>query len=217
MVSDGRSSAFQSTHPVRGATSHRGDAPDRQSISIHAPREGCDQRTTGRAHIHRISIHAPREGCDPCWSTAYGMRVEFQSTHPVRGATLYTGAAAVNVGISIHAPREGCDRDYHRHDRRRVISIHAPREGCDGTGRHGIPRVTQISIHAPREGCDRVLDLAGNALDISIHAPREGCDVPPAARPLRGLDISIHAPREGCDRSTNSSPTVPSYFNPRTP
>ena len=166
-----------------------------RTISIHAPREGCDQRTTGRAHIHRISIHAPREGCDPCWSTAYGMRVEFQSTHPVRGATLYTGAAAVNVGISIHAPREGCDRDYHRHDRRRVISIHAPREGCDGTGRHGIPRVTQISIHAPREGCD----------------------VPPAARPLRGLDISIHAPREGCDRSTNSSPTVPSYFNPRTP
>ena len=34
----------------------------------------------------------------------------FQSTHPVRGATLRVVVGACAVRISIHAPREGCDR-----------------------------------------------------------------------------------------------------------
>ena len=33
---------FQSTHPVRGATSWRPITTVRYKISIHAPREGCD-------------------------------------------------------------------------------------------------------------------------------------------------------------------------------
>ena len=33
----------------------------------------------------------------------------FQSTHPVRGATICTGVCAMDAPISIHAPREGCD------------------------------------------------------------------------------------------------------------
>ncbi len=34
---------------------------------------------------------------------------KFQSTHPVRGATLALGIPKGDKGISIHAPREGCD------------------------------------------------------------------------------------------------------------
>ena len=34
---------------------------------------------------------------------------EFQSTHPVRGATACRYPLAYLVAISIHAPREGCD------------------------------------------------------------------------------------------------------------
>ena len=33
-------------------------------ISIHAPREGCDDLTGGTCNWTEISIHAPREGCD---------------------------------------------------------------------------------------------------------------------------------------------------------
>ena len=34
-------------------------------ISIHAPREGCDEwYRFGRGRRGAISIHAPREGCD---------------------------------------------------------------------------------------------------------------------------------------------------------
>ena len=88
----------------------RGGSPLYAAISIHAPREGCDQI---QAHpdppTAPISIHAPREGCDLV--TAYtaalavyfnprtprGVRqggsqclrlgIVFQSTHPARGAT----------------------------------------------------------------------------------------------------------------------------------
>ena len=37
-------SAFQSTHPVRGATPLDPNLSFRSGISIHAPREGCDAR-----------------------------------------------------------------------------------------------------------------------------------------------------------------------------
>ena len=35
-------SIFQSTHPVRGATTALNSAKQAIAISIHAPREGCD-------------------------------------------------------------------------------------------------------------------------------------------------------------------------------
>ena len=38
------------------------------------------------------------------------VEVIFQSTHPVRGATVVLSASSRVVAISIHAPREGCDR-----------------------------------------------------------------------------------------------------------
>ena len=57
-----------------------------------------------------ISIHAPREGCDVEKQTPEAGQKEFQSTHPVRGATADEEAAKKAEEISIHAPREGCDR-----------------------------------------------------------------------------------------------------------
>ena len=102
---------FQSTHPVRGATYRRltrRGADDyfnprtpcgvrRQSllysvlsssISIHAPRAGCDSETLSRHAVSYISIHAPRAGCDRSFMLKPSEWILFQSTHPVRGATL---------------------------------------------------------------------------------------------------------------------------------
>ena len=78
-------------------------------ISIHAPREGGD---LGDRHIQAglaISIHAPREGGDRVISLHGGLRVQFQSTPPARGATTLKPGAAGGRVISIHAPREGGD------------------------------------------------------------------------------------------------------------
>ena len=72
---------------MRGATAYLEKAGDKLDISIHAPRAGCDRST----------------------SPAQAFYNEFQSTHPVRGATLAQITTAVLQEISIHAPRAGCD------------------------------------------------------------------------------------------------------------
>ena len=102
-------------------------------ISIHAPREGGDGGGRGgthpgpnhfnprpprggrpkKAHYHvlwrYISIHAPREGGRrlkfPLWVPC----LQFQSTPPARGATMFLRRGSRHFLISIHAPREGGD------------------------------------------------------------------------------------------------------------
>ena len=55
---------FQSTHPARGATGGSMPPLGSKTISIHAPREGCDPIQFDMDAEDAISIHAPREGCD---------------------------------------------------------------------------------------------------------------------------------------------------------
>ena len=106
-------------------------------ISIHAPRAGCDAAAFVQTLLEKeISIHAPRAGCDSNWRyevvrvgyfnprTPCGVRPwgkspvhpsnRFQSTHPVRGATLNDAPAVFGFRISIHAPRAGCDVSWPR-------------------------------------------------------------------------------------------------------
>ena len=79
---------FQSTPPVKAATSSAYFNDGKLYISIHAAREGGDVAAVLSAAFHFISIHAAREGGDliPC-------------VQP-RG-----------ICISIHAAREGGDAD----------------------------------------------------------------------------------------------------------
>ena len=170
-----RHSQFQSTHPVRGATSAIQLDETPVPISIHAPRAGCDEINVKNLLFTAISIHAPRAGCDPekavhklCREnfnprTPCGVRQNpltaisgskgFQSTHPVRGATRPSKQIATLVGISIHAPRAGCDYQTKAIVRPESISIHAPRAGCDQAQKEK-NSILKISIHAPRAGCD---------------------------------------------------------------
>ena len=56
-----------------------------------------------------ISIHAPRAGRDRESNTDGVINDQFQSTRPVRGATLGVLCVVEHNGISIHAPRAGRD------------------------------------------------------------------------------------------------------------
>ena len=79
---------FQSTLPVRGATSTGNDYTLPTGISIHAPREGSDHNALSQAYYtSKISIHAPREGSDDKALCPICRKSSFQSTLPVRGAT----------------------------------------------------------------------------------------------------------------------------------
>ena len=105
---------------------------ERLQISIHAPLAGCDH---GGAPVRipvPISIHAPLAGCDTAtltWQRSYEqfqsthplrgatqvlrltelLSLVFQSTHPMRGATPRRTANRSGFPISIHAPLAGCD------------------------------------------------------------------------------------------------------------
>ena len=148
----------------------------------------------------------------------------FQSTRPVRGAT---------VCKALCSP---CH----------IVSIHAPRAGRDWSGRHGAV-LPHVSIHAPRAGRD-TMATTPTALSVSFN-PRAPCGarrrraypligihgfqstrpvrgatrrrayhhLPPqfqSTRPVRGatetgladairFDVSIHAPRAGRDHQVN--------------
>ena len=101
------------------------------SISIHAPLAGCDLDPAKIDRHDMISIHAPLAGCDkfgflraremrnfnprtPCGvrqnvhEISHTARI-FQSTHPLRGATLRVYHHFPVIQISIHAPLAGCD------------------------------------------------------------------------------------------------------------
>ena len=55
----------------------------------------------------------------------------FQSTPPVKAATIQAERVQKQKVISIHAAREGGDDLYQDHPRKCGISIHAAREGGD--------------------------------------------------------------------------------------
>ncbi len=80
---------------------------------------------------------------------------KFQSTHPVRGATVRLPFMRIVCVLfqSTH-PVRGATQPAANDPFGQPISIHAPREGCDPAETYKV-KVGEISIHAPREGCDR--------------------------------------------------------------
>ena len=122
-------------------------------ISIHAPLAGCDPRPFSAAASFCISIHAPLAGCDPlaripCARSCYfnprtpcGVRPHpaithasyngFQSTHPLRGATVFATFRSTTLVFQSTHPLRGATRSDGRFARAVDISIHAPLAGCD--------------------------------------------------------------------------------------
>ena len=141
----------------------------------------------------------------------------FQSTHPLRGATIAT--TRYPTGSPNFNPRTPCGVRQAGYTGQAHPTEHFnPRTPC------GVrplilsrrPMTILISIHAPLAGCDHELSKLKADWKISIHAPLAGCD----ARDVYGIDnglISIHAPLAGCDVQAITNFRVIVHFNPRTP
>ena len=121
-------------------------------------------------------------------------RLQFQSTHPVRGATFIPEPHARPIRISIHAPREGCDIP--------VMVVFCGFSKFQST--HPVRGATIVHKFSP----------ASLAFQ-STHPVRGATEVTPT--PTATMPISIHAPREGCDESGRVENRGGRYFNPRTP
>ncbi len=78
-------------------------------ISIHAPHTECDMHLLARWWTLLISIHAPHTECDSRAFCSSSGDSGFQSTHPIRSATLKAPSVQTSNLISIHAPHTECD------------------------------------------------------------------------------------------------------------
>ena len=189
-------SQFQSTRPVRGAT------------------------TCGRARGGCNRYFNPRAPCGARLDLAVRGRPlhPFQSTRPVRGATLLyqrerrRGRIFQSTRPVRGATGRGADRDDHLR-----ISIHAPRAGRDIAAKKMFVQQLKISIHAPRAGRDACRQLPENTPVIfqSTRPVRGATSASLSFRVFRS--ISIHAPRAGRDLSALTLRFASPNFNPRAP
>ena len=211
--------SFQSTHPVWGAT-FAGRGPGRRWRHFN-PRTPCGVRPKAIEHaLIDVQDFNPRT---PCGVRQFLLSVvshdtQFQSTHPVWGATRAEPQLTFTPAISIHAPRVGCDllcAGQVNHDTGTFQSTHPVWGATAGDGLGGC--VGNISIHAPRVGCDATPPTPRSS--PGHFNPRTPCGVRRLGVQLIKNDgrISIHAPRVGCDQMTARSPGGRRNFNPRTP
>ena len=116
---------------MRGATAVR--ALIHRHFADFNPRSPCGERREALAQALRHVNFNPRSPCGERLQHVKGLVLvaSFQSTLPVRGATLRRGFKSSQTTISIHAPRAGSDPLRNDPARQGRISIHAPRAGSD--------------------------------------------------------------------------------------
>ena len=230
---------FQSTHPLRGATTSIFNTPN--TPSDFNPRTPC--------------------GVRPEASRSSQARTTFQSTHPLRGATYEQIQKNPTICISIHAPLAGCDMGRLKLPEVRHISIHAPLAGCDyvipihrdrrlrfqsthplrGATNDNPIFINEVAFQSthPLRGATLIGMGLGLIFFISIHAPLAGCDTKKmspqnrskrfqSTHPLRGATTmtgrsrrpfkfqSTH-PLRGATRAAAYRRMQSAHFNPRTP
>ena len=82
-------------------------------------------------------------------------RLKFQSTHPLRGATVKEADDFCSYGISIHAPLAGCDFRRACKNDWWCISIHAPLAGCDWNRGRSCPQGRIFQSTHPLRGATK--------------------------------------------------------------
>ena len=186
----------------------------------------------------RISIHAPHAGRDVILNPIPQEVALFQSTRPMRGATI---SLTLRRSAALYFnPRAPCGRDglygYSRYLLPEFQSTRPVRARLQL--RQELHAAKQISIHAPRAGATEAIKTFHEHGYISIHAPRAGatslspiglCGIidfnprAPCGRDtifslsLLSCPISIHAPRAGATPGVLVLSGLLFDFNPRAP
>ena len=232
---------FQFTHPGRGATISVTQRDTEPTVSIHAPREGCDRdlpksptstpsfnsRTPGgvRQKIHRHPDKAkefqfthPGRGATALAQQIEAERKKFQFTHPGRGATIMHTTLCSSSAVSIHAPREGCDLKQGSFlVEAKEVSIHAPREGCDKCWQASLERRSRFQFTHPGRGATPPLPYP------SLGTPGFNSRTPGGVRqkihrhPDKAKEFQFTHPGRGATSRDDDSRSRASRFNSRTP
>ena len=147
----------------------------------------------------RISIHAPHAGRDVILNPIPQEVALFQSTRPMRGATI---SLTLRRSAALYFnPRAPCGRDglygYSRYLLPEFQSTRPVRARLQL--RQELHAAKQISIHAPRAGATLQKPTSYFHITISIHAPRAGAT--PGVLVLSGLLFDFN-PRAPCGRDS---------------
>ena len=207
---------FQSTLPLRGATGRNAGNHQFPCISIHAPLAGSDLRQLFADVLHDISIHAPLAGSDRRIRPADPFPSLFQSTLPLRGATLNLPLAERICRFQSTLPLRGATSM----SSTLIGMTHYfnPRSPCGE--RLGLALTVRVlSNFNPRSPCgerrfDHALSLPSRLFQSTL--PLRGA-THRLLGILRGRHISIHAPLAGSDPKRHGKPEYRVYFNPRSP
>ena len=146
-------------------------------VSIHAPRAGRDSQG-GRKPAAPTRFN-PRAPCGARHSNRMypSKSASFQSTRPVRGATLPPSRNSRRSTVSIHAPRAG--RDSSLSISRSIASAFQSTRPVRGATRHACAASNCACCFNPRAPCGaRQLNCTHGKAGphVSIHAPRAGRD-----------------------------------------
>ena len=141
---------------------------------------------------------------------------QFQSTRPMRGATVRPEPPEVENAISIHAPHAGRDRV--EQEINPPSGYFNPRAPCGA--RHDLMSkgegVLTFQSTRPMRGATGCVRRVAAILRISIHAPHAGRDTTVAVEPSHATYFNPRAPC-GARRENRGRMVVGDHFNPRAP
>ena len=171
-----------------------------RAISIHAPRVGCDGKPALQIQMAIISIHAPRVGCDGHLSHVCPFAFQFQSTHPVWGATC---GISIPCASPLHFnPRTPCGvRPSKPSTGGGSTQFQSTHPVWGATMAEDQEEVGTYGFQSTHPVWGATEHLATHPVEVNDFNPRTPCGV-------RLFDylrywvvggISIHAPRVGCD------------------
>ena len=164
-----------------------------------------------------ISIHAPREGSDQRLCAIFMGDRHFYPRSP-RGERRFCKAVQASADvISIHAPREGSDRQQARSTCEWLNFYPRSPRGERQIRQYETWAAEEISIHAPREGSDCPAAAQRRLLSLFLSTlPARGATnlVPIECR--ENADFYPRSPR-GERPGLRSLPPFQSHFYPRSP
>ena len=166
------------------------------NISIHAPRAGRD--SASMTHFFASPLFQstrPMRGATVGPGDIPAIEKPFQSTHPMRGATSNTPTPPIDHGISIHAPHAGRDEESVAMSRDKAIfQSTRPMRGATNSS---FQRYFFCHYFNPRAPCGarrRNCNSMGQVHKISIHAPHAGRDCQAAHREPYCTNFNPRAP-----------------------
>ena len=211
------------------------------NISIHAPHTGRDDLDFYAVlDVHNISIHAPHTGRDSHSVKRLQAMDGFQSTRPIRGATVTGKMGGTSYAFQSTRPIRGATQQPERREHHPThfnprapygarlacflaaddvsrISIHAPHTGRDQPDKESRNEYTHFNPRAPYGARQAVSSETVVQREISIHAPHTGRDEMETLATRFCTTFQSTRPIRGATHVTRGNVVDVLHFNPRAP